>query len=78
VGDEAALVLADLGAEPRAGVDEPALDPRRVFAGREPRVREFQLESDRLEPVAYEVDEEEQAEEQGVKREPGKEVVWFR
>jgi hypothetical protein len=41
-------------------------------------VHEFQLESDRLDPVAYEVDEEEQAEEQGVKREPGKEVVWFR
>jgi hypothetical protein len=38
------------------------LDPGCILAGREARVRELELERDRLEPVAGEVDEDEQAE----------------
>src|SRR5436190_9781134 len=59
--DEAAVLLGDLGAELRAGAGEAIPDPGGVVAGCEPRVRELQLQRHRLEPVAAEIDEEEQA-----------------
>src|SRR5712691_6979101 len=60
--DEAAVLDGRLDVQLGAGSDESVLDPRSVVAARQLRVGELELERDRFEPVAAEVDEEEQPE----------------
>src|SRR5438477_11748003 len=61
-GDETPVLVGDVRAERRAGVAEAPHDPCAVVAAGDPRVRVLELERDRLETVAVELDEEEQAE----------------
>ncbi len=61
-GHEAAALRRDLRAECGARLGESARDPGRVVLVGESRMCELELEWDRLESVAGEVDEEEQAE----------------
>jgi hypothetical protein len=51
-GNEAAVLLRYGRPEGRAGMGEPTPDPGRVFAVGKPRVRELELQGDRLETAA--------------------------
>src|SRR5207247_2613070 len=56
------VLVANVRAELGAGLDEAATDPGRILALGEARVRELELERDRLQPIAGKVDEEKEAE----------------
>src|SRR5947208_13194325 len=60
--NDATVLQPRLDAECGARSDEAPPDPLRVVALRQPRVRVLQLERDRLQSVAVQLDKEEQSE----------------
>jgi hypothetical protein len=59
--DQAVAFVCHSRAEGGARLREPATDPGEVVSVRKPRVRVFELERDRFQTVAFELDQKEQA-----------------